>query len=120
MRRDVDVLFKAVAKLPRATIIYLVVSHVWRDFQTLRSLSRKYKISEREVKFQFPAPINPRQDYDFFIAQTIAAVKDIVVQEQIDISAEKREELVKIGCTGFDSLRRSSRKAGERKRTDGD
>jgi hypothetical protein len=116
---DVDIWFKAVAKLPKATTVHIVFSHVWRDFQSLRSLSKKYKISEREVKFQFPTPIIPRQDYDFFISQTIAAVKDIVVPEQVDISKEKRKELVKIGCTGFEHLRRSSRKAGGRKRTDG-
>jgi hypothetical protein len=118
--RDVGAWFEAVAKLPRATTVHLVVPHVWRDFQSLRSLSRKNKIFEREVKFQFPSSISSRQDYDLFILQTIAAVKDIVVPEQVNISAEKREDLVKIGCTGLDRLRRSSRKAGERKSTDGD
>ncbi|KFX87324.1 hypothetical protein V490_08340 [Pseudogymnoascus sp. VKM F-3557] len=117
---DANTWFKAVAKLPKVTTVHFVFSHVWRDFKSLRELSKKNKIPKREITFEFPAPHSPRQDYDFFIYQTIAAVKDIKIPKQLGISAARREELIKMGCTGFERPRRSSKKAGRRKRTDRD
>ncbi|KFY43306.1 hypothetical protein V495_04032 [Pseudogymnoascus sp. VKM F-4514 (FW-929)] len=116
MFSDVGIWFKAVAKLPKATTIHLVFSQVWRDFESLRKLSKRYKIPKREITFEFPAPNSPRPDYDFFIAQTIAAVKDIEIPKRLGISDARREELVKIGCTGFELPRRSPRQGGGKRR----
>ncbi|KFX88059.1 hypothetical protein O988_09170 [Pseudogymnoascus sp. VKM F-3808] len=111
---DVSDWFMKTGLLPKTTTLHLDVTHVWRDFRLLRLLGILSGISKMEVKFQFPAPPIPRQDYGFFIAQTITAVKDIEIPEQLGISDARREELVKIGCTGFERPRRSSRKTGER------
>ncbi|KAK0125598.1 hypothetical protein ONS96_009433 [Cadophora gregata f. sp. sojae] len=82
--------------------IHLVFSKIWRDFRELRGLCKKFGISNRTVTFQFSD-----QDAHFYKAQTMAAVKDVETEEQINISVKRREELVNLGCRGFNQVRRS-------------
>lgn len=98
----------AVQQLPSDTHIHLVFPYFWRDFRSLRGLSEKTGLYQHPVTFRFPVddayPTLPH--YDFFVAQTIAAVKAIGVPEQAGISETRRAELVRHGCTGFNLGRR--------------
>ncbi|KAF4624393.1 hypothetical protein G7Y89_g13776 [Cudoniella acicularis] len=87
--------------LPGNTIIHFVFPQIWRDFRELRGLSKKFGVSKRTITFQFPTPSSEIPEYSFYIAQTMAAVKDIEVPEQVGISSDKRVKLAKLGCRGF-------------------
>ncbi|KAK8244812.1 hypothetical protein HDK77DRAFT_482043 [Phyllosticta capitalensis] len=82
--------------------------HVEFDFgatfpESLRGLSKKTGLCKRHVTFQFPRdqgyPTLP--DHRFFVAQTIAAVKNMEVSEQSGMNSARRQELVQHGCAGF-------------------
>ena len=81
---------------PPTSILYF--PKIWRDFRELRGLSTKFGVYKRLVTFQFPTTGFPtaglsNQEFYFYKAQTIAAVKDVEVEEQINISPSRREEL---------------------------
>lgn len=98
----------AVQELPPTTHVHLVFPYFWRDFRSLRGLSEKTGLRQHPITFRFPTdedyPSLP--DHDFFVAQTIAAVKGIEVSEQSGISETRRATLVRHGCTGFNLGRR--------------
>jgi hypothetical protein len=99
----------AVQELPsESTHLHLIFPYFWRDFRSLRGLSEKTGIRQYPITFRFPADRGhpPLPDYDFFVAQTIAAVKGIEVSEQAGISETRRTMLVRHGCTGFNLGRR--------------
>lgn len=105
MRDHVQGWFQQIALLPELTTIHVIFTYIWMDFRALRGVSKQFGIYKREVTFQFPTPTISRQDYNFFKAQTIAAVKNIKVPEQVGIERARREALVNIGCTGFNGVR---------------
>ena len=96
---------EALTNLPKAsTHVHLLFPQFWRDFRSLRGLAAKKGLSEFQVSFAFPGNTYhtfPKLDQDFFIAQTVAAVKGIEVVEMAGISKERREILVRHGCRGF-------------------
>ncbi|MCJ1435727.1 hypothetical protein MMC27_005102 [Xylographa pallens] len=106
MHDHVEQWMRAIQLLPEVTNIHLVFSSIWRDFRELRGLSKKFGVSKSTVTFQFPTPSIRYQDYSFFEAQTMAAVKDLEVSEQAGISGTKRADLVKFGCRGFNCARK--------------
>lgn len=95
---------RAIQTLPKSTNIHLVFSRIWRDFRALRGLSKKFELPDRTITFQFPTCAG--KDHAFFVAQTIAAIKDIEVPEQVGISDDERARLVRFGCRGFNNGRR--------------
>ena len=99
---------RAIQPLPSSTNIHLVFSRIWRDFRALRGLSKKFDLPGRTITFQFPTPSKhvQQQDHEFFVAQTIVAMKDMEIPEQAGISDNERVRLVKFGCRGFNSGRR--------------
>jgi hypothetical protein len=105
MHDHVERWMSSIERLPEVTNVHLVFSQIWRDFRELRGLSKKFGLWKRRVTFQFPTPSLQHHRYSFFKAQTMAAVKDIEVAEQVGISAGRRAELVKLGCRGFNSIR---------------
>jgi hypothetical protein len=62
------------------------------------ALSEKTAIRKRQVIFQFPTdqgdPPLPDEEYQFFVAQSIAAVVGIEVVEQSGINERRRAMLV--------------------------
>lgn len=94
---------EAVKLLPQTTNVHLVFPFFWRDLRSLRGLSKKTGLCKRHVTFQFPRdqgyPTLP--DHRFFVAQTIAAVKNMEVSEQSGMNSARRQELVQHGCAGF-------------------
>ncbi|KAJ4373386.1 hypothetical protein N0V83_003681 [Neocucurbitaria cava] len=102
----------SVKDLPTAsTHVHLVFPYFWRDFRSLRGLSEKTGLREYQITFRFPKeePYHTYSvdDHDFFIAQTIAAVKGIEVVEQAGINEKTRADLVAFGCRGFNRTRGS-------------
>jgi hypothetical protein len=96
----------ALEGLPKeSTHIHLVFPYFWRDFRSLRGMSNKYSLSQYHVTFQFPRDrdTHPLSDSEqrFFVAQTMAAVSGVIVAEQANIDKARREDLVRIGCRGF-------------------
>jgi len=89
------------------TRVHLVFPSLWRDFRGLRSLSKGTGLSERTVHFAFPkdGPYPQLPNHLFFVAQTVAAVKDIEVPEHWEIGKVQRKYLVDHGCTGFNGVR---------------
>ncbi|MCJ1402983.1 hypothetical protein MMC11_006205 [Xylographa trunciseda] len=106
MHDHVERWMRAIQLLPEDTNVYLVFSSIWRDFRELRSLSKKLELSKYTITFQFPTSSMGNLDNSFFEAQTMAAVSDIEVPEQVGISSTKRAELVRFGCRGFNSSRK--------------
>lgn len=96
---------EALSHLPTdSTHVHLLMPQFWRDFRSLRGLSAKTGLAEFQVSLAFLPNLShafSKQDYDFFIAQTIAAVYGIEVVEQAGINKERREKLVRYGCRGF-------------------
>jgi hypothetical protein len=98
MSKYVTEWFSAIALLPESTNVHMIFSKIWRDFRELRGLSTKFGVCKRLVTFQFPTTGFPtaglsNQEFHFYKAQTIAAVKDGEVEKQINISPSRREEL---------------------------
>ena len=98
MSKYVTEWFSAIALLPESTNVYMIFSKIRRDFRGLRGLSTKFGVCKRLVTFQFPTTGFPtaclsNQEFHFYKAQTIAAVKSVEVEEQIIISPSRREEL---------------------------
>ncbi len=105
MHDHVEQWFRNIECLPECTHVHLVFSQIWRDFRELRGLSKKFGLWKRNVTFQFPTPPFHVQEYGFFMAQTMAAVKDTEVWWQGEINDARRAELVGIGCRGFRVVR---------------
>jgi hypothetical protein len=107
MKKFVTEWFRAIELLPESTNVHMIFSKIWRDFRELRGLSTKFGVCKRLITFQFEFPTAGLSDEDihFYKAQTLAAVKDVEVAEQINISTSKREALVKLGCRGFNQVR---------------
>lgn len=90
--------------LPQVTTVHLVFTHLWRDWREVRGLSKKFGLSHRNITFQFPLLSTAYKEHSFCVAQTIAAIADIEVSEQSGISLTRRQELVKMGCRGFNRI----------------
>jgi hypothetical protein len=105
MSENVEKWFCAINLLPEATYVHMVFSTIWRDFRELRGLSNKFGVYKRFVTFQFRVAGLSENDLTFFKAQTMAAVRNVEVEAQLNINASRREELVKMGCRGFNQLR---------------
>lgn len=93
----------ALQPLPSTANILIVFSRIWRDFRELRGLAKKFNLPSRTIKFQFSerSPHIQQEDHDFFMRETIAAIKDLDIPEQEEISGIERARLVKFGCRGF-------------------
>lgn len=89
----------SICALPPNTTLHLVFSQIWMEFQSLRGLSKNCGIPKYQTSFKFTEP--GTQDRDFFRAQTMAAVLDLIVSDMVGISPEKRAALVETGCRGF-------------------
>ena len=108
---DVDVLTNyeewmvEAAELPPTTHIHLVFPFVWRDFRTLRALSKMTGFCTRNISFDFPEnrgfPL--LQDREFLEMHTVMAIKNLEIPEQPDMTPAERKRLVEFGCTGFNS-----------------
>ncbi len=94
-----------VALLPESAHVHLIFSKFWRDFRELRGLSTKFGLCKRVVEFQFLTKGLSDVEMHFYKAQTMAAVKNVEVTEQSNISSNRREALVKLGCRGFNQVR---------------
>lgn len=105
VEKNIKTWLSRIKLLPQATTVHLVFDHLWRDWRELRGLSKKFGLSRRNITFQFAPPSTTYDKYTFCVAQTIAAIADIEVSEQSGISLARRQELVKMGCRGFNRVR---------------
>lgn len=99
--------FSLLQSLPRDIKLYLVITAIWRDFKTLRSIAAESGLKDRVkgIRFELTTPpdkelgVWPLPGEAFLKAQTVAA---IMGYEEYLRDNTQAVRLVMHGCTGFD------------------